>query len=118
MNDYTNLIAGLRNMDLNPCNKAADAIEDLQYRVAELEAKMAQREPVAFEYHGRFSFAHLHENERPLYAFPPVIVRLTERDFDGMAFPYVGMGGVEDYRSYAADVETAALRANGFKVEE
>lgn len=33
---------------------------------AEIEQK-----PVAFEYHGRFSFAHQHENERPLYVTPP-----------------------------------------------
>ena len=45
-------------------------------------------------------------------------VRLTDRDKDGLAVPYSGMGGIEDYRAYAQDVETAALRANGFKVEE
>ena len=45
-------------------------------------------------------------------------VRLTDRDKDGLAVPYSGMGGIEDYRAYAQDIETAALRANGFKVEE
>ena len=45
-------------------------------------------------------------------------VRLTDRDKDGLAVPYSGMGGIEDYRAYAQDIETAVLRANGFKVEE
>ena len=29
--------------------------------------KLKVQKPVAFEYHGRFSFAHIHENERSLY---------------------------------------------------
>ena len=45
-------------------------------------------------------------------------VRLTDRDKDGLAVPYSGMGGIEDYRAYAQDIEAASLRANGFKVEE
>ena len=55
-----------------------------------------------------------------IWEAPPVAapVRLTDRDKDGLAVPYSGMGGIEDYRAYAQDVETAALRANGFKVEE
>lgn len=44
-------------------------------------------------------------------------VRLTDRDKDGLAVPYSGMGGIEDYRAYAQDIETAVLRANGFKLE-
>ena len=55
-----------------------------------------------------------------IWEAPPVAapVRLTDRDKDGLAVPYSGMGGIEDYRAYAQDVESAALRANGFKVEE
>ena len=34
-------------------------------------APEVQQEPIAFEYHGRFSFAHIHQDERFLYAFPP-----------------------------------------------
>ena len=44
-------------------------------------------------------------------------VRLTDRDKDGLAVPYSGMGGIEDYRAYAQDIEAAVLRANGFKVD-
>ena len=44
-------------------------------------------------------------------------VRLTEKDQDNLSIPYVGMGGVENYRAYARAIETAVLRANGFKVE-
>ena len=43
-------------------------------------------------------------------------VRLTEKDQDNLSIPYVGMGGVENYRAYARAIETAVLRANGFKV--
>ena len=44
-------------------------------------------------------------------------VRLTEKDQDNLSIPYVGMGGVENYRAYARAIETFVLRANGFKVE-
>ena len=44
-------------------------------------------------------------------------VRLTDRDKDDLAAPYSGMGGIEDYRAYAQDIETAALRANGFDIQ-
>lgn len=55
----------------------------------------------------------------PLYAATPVTapVRLTDRDKDDLAAPYSGMGGIEDYRAYAQDIETAALRANGFDIQ-
>ena len=54
-----------------------------------------------------------------IYAAPPVTapVRLTDRDKDDLAAPYSGMGGIEDYRAYAQDIEAAVLRANGFKVD-
>ena len=44
-------------------------------------------------------------------------VRLTEKYQDNLSIPYVGMGGVENYRAYARAIETFVLRANGFKVE-
>jgi chromosome segregation ATPase len=39
--NYDALCAGLRNMDLNPCREAADAIVQLQARVAELDDQVA-----------------------------------------------------------------------------
>ena len=44
-------------------------------------------------------------------------VRLTEKYQDNLSIPYVGMGGVENYRAYARAIETFVLRANGFKLE-
>ena len=163
MNDYNELIESLRNMEPMVCGTAADAIEALQSRVAELESRLEisplhnvdgimardatiklqderiaeleaeraereRQEPIAtVGWDRNFMGVVWHGKDMPekgvetlLYAAPPVAapVRLTDRDKDGLAVPYSGMGGIEDYRAYAQDVETAALRANGFKVEE
>ena len=199
MNDYNELIESLRNMEPMVCGTAADAIEALQSRVAELESRLeisplhnvdgimardatiklqderiaeleaerAEREKqkpvttVENRYNADGKSCHITDDlpaGMKLYAAPPVTeqgcvtvttdesgravavtrqdddhrilsviweappvaapVRLTDRDKDGLAVPYSGMGGIEDYRAYAQDVETAALRANGFKVEE
>ena len=51
MNDYNELIESLRSMEPMVCSTAADAIESLQSRVAELEAEREEREkqkPVAW----------------------------------------------------------------------
>jgi hypothetical protein len=111
-------------------------LREAEARVAELEAERAEREkqgPVAHEYQGRdeiwrgFINQQHYKNTvedgswpiRALYAAPPVTapVRLTDRDKDGLAVPYSGMGGIEDYRAYAQDIETAVLRANGFDIQ-
>ena len=115
---------------------AAAHIEYLERRlhntelcVSEFEAARAEREkqePIAtVGWDRNFMGVVWHGKDMPekgvetlLYAAPTrtAPVRLTDRDKDGLAVPYSGMGGIEDYRAYAQDIETAALRANGFKV--
>ena len=88
-------------------------------------AKLERQEPVAYLTADKnmLVFADKCVDMRhlmtPLYAAPPVTapVRLTDRDKDGLAVPYSGRGGIEDYRAYAQDIETAVLRANGFDIQ-
>lgn len=65
-----------------PINDVVDLMppEQLDWAMQQVKASLdkmhnaapeVQQEPVAFEYHGRFSFAHIHQDERFLYTFPP-----------------------------------------------
>ncbi len=52
--------------------------------IARLKAALAESEPVAWEHHGRFGFAKLHPDARPLYTAPPKRKPLTEDQIDAI----------------------------------
>ena len=135
--------SGLCPDELQPDSRDPDCpackiLTEAEARVADLEADRAEREAgklLAYLSNDRTQFfipsmegkdvkhapymAHWMAGWTPLYSAPPVTapVRLTDRDKDGLAVPYSGMGGIEDYRAYAQDIETAVLRANGFDIQ-
>lgn len=107
--------------------RQVDKLIELRNRVAELEAERAEREkqePVAWycdgedgrEYNGSPQMSN-GRTGTPLYAAPPVTapVRLTDRWIMEMA---ADGGFLASAKEIARKIETAVLRANGFKVEE
>ena len=170
MNDYNELIESLRSMEPMVCSTAADAIEALQSRVAELESRLEisplhnvdgimardatiklqderiaeleaeraereKQEPVlwtskkAIDAVKKFGAGCIYLPSKPdddhdasLYTTQPVTapVRLTDSEAEAVARIH-GAGGwqtLADMMRFSRAIETAVLRANGFKVEE
>lgn len=167
MNDYNELIESLRSMEPMVCSTAADAIEALQSRVAELESRLEisplhnvdgimardatiklqderiaeleaereKQEPVlwtskkAIDAVKKFGAGCVYLTSKPedgndasLYTTQPVTapVRLTDSEAEAVARIH-GAGGwqtLADMMRFSRAIETAVLRANGFKVEE
>ena len=130
-------ISPLHNVDGIMARDATIKLQD-EY-IAKLEAERAEREkqgPVAHEYQGRdgiwrgFINQQHYKNTvedgswpiRALYAAPPITapVRLTDSEAEAVARIH-GTGGwqtMADMMKFSRAIETAVLRANGFKVEE
>ena len=130
-------ISPLHNVDGIMARDATIKLQD--ERIAELDAERAEREkqePVAHEYQGRdgiwrgFINQQHYKNTvedgswpiRALYAAPPITapVRLTDSEAEAVARIH-GTGGwqtMADMMKFSRAIETAVLRANGFKVEE
>ena len=128
-----------RSASCDDVARQVDKLMELRNRVAELEAERAEREkqgPVAHEYQGRdgiwrgFINQQHYKNTvedgswpiRALYAAPPITapVRLTDSEAEAVARIH-GTGGwqtMADMMKFSRAIETAVLRANGFKVEE
>ena len=142
MTDYKDLIDRLRSMyghgdiqfneliNRRTGPKAADAMAALVVRVAELEAERAEREKqkpvttVENRYNADGKSCHITDDlpaGMPLYAAPPVAapVRPNDSELEMIARAH-GTGGWQtlgDMVTFARAIESAVLRANGFKLE-
>ena len=129
MSDNGQMREGAQEEQKPAANQSDDELERLRARVAELEAERASREKQVPVGHfaqrlGRFVQLDVdcwpkgHEHSIPLYADPPVAapVLLTSLDVWDL-FQAWNMNPRASHADLIISVETAVLRANGFKVE-
>ena len=123
---YCNQINSVSRAEDETLREVADAFLVMAARVAELEAERAElekQEPVTTvddRYNADGKSCHITDDlpaGMPLYAAPPVAapVRLTDKQIYEMADERCFLGTVKEI---ARAIESAVLRANGFKVEE